>query len=213
MLVVLQGMDTAGKDGTIKHVIRSMNPQACRITAFKEPTPQELAHDFLWRIRRALPAHGQVGVFNRSHYEDVVVVRVNSLVGEDVWRPRFTKINRFEKKLAAEGTTIVKLFLHISFEEQRRRLLKRLRDPTKRWKFDPADLDKRALWDVYQRAYADAIARCSTDVAPWYVVPADAKWYRNWAIGRLLLETLDEMNPRYPEPNFDLEALEARLGR
>ncbi len=213
LLVVLQGMDTAGKDGTITHVIRSMNPQACRITAFKEPTPEELAHDFLWRIRKALPSVGQVGVFNRSHYEDVVVVRVNGLVGEEVWRPRFERINRFEKRLVAGGTTVVKLFLHISYEEQRSRLLKRLLDPTKRWKSDPKDLDKRALWDVYMRAYTDAIARCSTDAAPWYVVPADAKWFRNWAIGRLLIETLQEMDPLYPEPDLDIAALEARLGK
>jgi len=211
LLIVLQGMDTAGKDGTISHVIRSMNPQACRITAFKEPTTRELAHDFLWRIRRALPAAGQVGVFNRSHYEDVVIVRVNSLVPEDVWRPRFARINRFEKRLRASGTMVVKIFLHISFEEQRRRLLKRLEDPDKHWKFEPGDLDKRDQWASYMAAYGDAIARCSTDAAPWYVVPSDAKWFRNWAVGRLLLETLQEMDPLYPEPALDISALEARL--
>jgi PPK2 family polyphosphate:nucleotide phosphotransferase len=211
LLLVLQGMDTSGKDGTISHVIGSMNPQGCRITAFKIPTAAERAHGFLWRIRKALPAAGQVGVFNRSHYEDVVVVRVHTLVPERTWRARYEVINAFEKKLSDAGTTIVKVFLHISFEEQRRRLLARLDDPTKRWKFDPADLTEREFWDDYQAAYEEAIERCATDVSPWYVIAGDHKWYRNWAIGRLLVETLQEIDPRYPEPELDIAALKARL--
>lgn len=214
LLLVLQGMDTSGKDGTIKHVIGSMNPQGCRITAFKPPTDQELTHDFLWRIRKALPVPGQVGVFNRSHYEDVLVPRVDRLVPEEVWRTRFRTINSFEKRLVARGNaTIVKVFLHISADEQQRRLLKRLDDPAKRWKFHPKDLDHRDLWDDYIESYAEAIGRCSTDVAPWYIVPANAKWFRNWVIGRLLIETLEEMNPRFPEPDIDVdvEAIKARL--
>jgi PPK2 family polyphosphate:nucleotide phosphotransferase len=213
LLLVLQGMDTSGKDGTITHVIGSMNPQGSRITAFKAPTRTEAAHDFLWRIRKALPPPRYVGVFNRSHYEDVGVVRVHGLVPEKVWRARYGKINTFEKEVAASGTTIVKVFLHISFEEQRRRLSRRLDDGTKRWKFDQADLSEREYWDDYMAAYAEAIERCSTGVAPWFVVPADAKWYRNWAVNRLLIETLEAMDPRYPQPALDIPALKARLER
>jgi PPK2 family polyphosphate:nucleotide phosphotransferase len=211
LLLVLQGMDTAGKDGTVKHVIGAMNPGGCRVTSFKAPTEEELSHDFLWRIRKALPAPGQVAVFNRSHYEDVVVVRVDELVPKEIWEKRFNKINAFERGLLKKRATIVKVFLHISREEQKSRILKRLDDPTKRWKFNAKDLDHRDLWDAYMDAYADAIQRCSTDAAPWYVVPADAKWFRNWAIGRLLIETLEEMNPRYPEPALDIETITARL--
>ena len=213
LLVVLQGMDTSGKDGTIKHVIGAMNPQGVRVTSFKEPTERERAHHFLWRIRRALPAAGQVGAFNRSHYEDVGIVRVHNLVPEEEWRTRFATINRFERGVSARGATIVKIFLHISLEEQRKRLLRRLEDPTKRWKFDPKDLAERELWEPYTEAYSDAITRCSTEHTPWYVVPADSKWFRNWAIGRLLVETFEEMRPRYPQPPLDIPALQARLRR
>jgi PPK2 family polyphosphate:nucleotide phosphotransferase len=211
LLIVVQGVDTAGKDGMIKHVFASMNPAGCTMTAFKEPTPRELAHNFLWRIRNALPLPGQVGVFNRSHYEDVLIVRVDNLVPEEVWRPRYTMINSFEKGLVKAGTTIVKIFLHISFEEQRLRLLKRLDSPSKRWKFEPGDVRKRGQWGAYMEAYSEAIARCSTDAAPWYVVPADAKWYRNWVVGRLLVETFEQMNPNYPRPHLDIAAYKARL--
>ena len=211
LLIVLQGMDTSGKDGTIKHVLSAINPQGVRVTSFKEPTEQELAHQFLWRIRKALPAAGEIGVFNRSHYEDVLVVRVDNLVPEEVWRSRYGTINRFERKLATSGTTIIKIFLHISFEEQRLRLRRRLEDPTKRWKFHPGDIDKRSQWDDYQRAYSEALARCSSGAAPWYIVPADAKWYRNWMIGRLLVETFEDMKPDYPQPDYDVKAMKARL--
>ncbi|MGZ8606905.1 MAG: PPK2 family polyphosphate kinase [Actinomycetota bacterium] len=211
LLVVLQGMDTSGKDGAIKHAFASLSPSATRVRAFRAPTPEELEHDFLWRIRRALPEAGQVGIFNRSHYEDVVVVRVKELVPPDVWAARYEQINAFERELAGGGTTIVKVFLHISKLEQRSRLLARLEDPTKRWKFNPGDLDDRERWDAFQEAYEDALTRCSTEAAPWHVIPADRKWYRNWALGALLVETLEAMDPRYPEPGYDVEEMKARL--
>jgi len=211
LLIVLQGTDTSGKDGTIKHVVGAMNPQGVHVTSFKQPTERELAHQFLWRIKRALPEQRYVGTFNRSHYEDVVTVRVHSLVPEQEWRPRFAAINRFEKGLVAHGTTVVKVFLHISFDEQRKRLLKRLDEPTKRWKFAPHDLDERELWEAYMQAYSEAIARCSTEVAPWYVVPADSKWFRNWAVARILVETFEEMRPAYPQPQLDVPGLRRRL--
>jgi PPK2 family polyphosphate:nucleotide phosphotransferase len=211
LLVVLQGMDTSGKDGAIKHAFASLSPSATRVRAFKAPTDEERAHGFLWRIRAELPDPGQLGIFNRSHYEDVVVVRVKELVPPSVWSVRFAEINTFEAELVARGITMVKVFLHISRQEQRERLLARLEDPTKTWKFNPGDLDDRALWDDFQEAYEDALTRCSTAVAPWYVLPADRKWYRNWALGSLLVETLDIMDPRYPEPAFDVEEMKARL--
>jgi len=211
LLLVLQGTDTSGKDGTISHVIRAMNPQGCKITAFKQPTAEEKKHGFLWRIRKALPPPRYVGVFNRSHYEEVGIVRVHNLVPERVWRARYAQINAFEREVARRGTTIVKVFLHISFEEQSRRLLARLDNPQKRWKFETGDVVERELWDAYVAAYDEAIARCSTNAAPWYVVPADNKWYRNWAVARLLIETLRGMDPQYPQPTFDTKALKARI--
>jgi PPK2 family polyphosphate:nucleotide phosphotransferase len=210
-LLVLQGMDTSGKDGTITHVIGGLHPQGTKITAFRAPSGEERRHDFLWRIERSLPIRGQVGIFNRSHYEDVLVVRVHRLVPRAVWFPRFAEINRFEAAAAARGMTILKVCLHISYDEQRRRLLARLDDPTKRWKFNAEDLQERARWSQYQRAYDEAIRRCSTPIAPWYVVPADHKWYRNWAVSHLLLETFEEMAPQYPVPILDLPALRAAL--
>jgi PPK2 family polyphosphate:nucleotide phosphotransferase len=206
LLIVLQG-----KDGTIKHVIGAMNPQGVRVVSFKRPTETERSHPFLWRIKKGLPESRYVGAFNRSHYEDVVAARVDGLVSEEEWRGRYATINRFERSLVARGVTVVKLFLHISFEEQRKRLLKRLDDPSKHWKFDPHDLDEREHWDAYMEAYSDAIARCSTSVAPWYVVPSDSKWFRNWAVGRVLVETFEEMRPRYPQPVLDVPALRRRL--
>jgi PPK2 family polyphosphate:nucleotide phosphotransferase len=199
LLVVLQGMDASGKDGTIKHVFRGVNPQATRVAAFKQPTPEDLSHDFLWRVHGRTPAAGEIGVFNRSHYEDVLVVRVHGLVPESVWRARYDHINAFERLLAGRGTTVVKLFLHISFEEQGRRLNQRLERPDKRWKTRPSDFMERKMWDRYEVAYTEALERTSTDVAPWYVVPADHKWFRNWVVSRVLIETLDAMDPHYPQ--------------
>jgi PPK2 family polyphosphate:nucleotide phosphotransferase len=211
LLLVLQGMDTSGKSGTIRHVLAQMDPQGVRIAAFGPPTPEERQHDFLWRVRRRLPAPGLVGVFDRSHYEDVVTVRVRKLVPRATWAQRYSSINRFEQRVAAGGTEIVKCYLHISTDEFRRRQLARLEDPTKHWKFDPADLDNLPLWDQYLDAYADALQRCSTGPAPWHVVPADRKWYRNWAITRLLIERLEGLGLDWPPAGFDVEAQKARL--
>jgi PPK2 family polyphosphate:nucleotide phosphotransferase len=198
LLIVLQGMDGSGKDGTIRHVFSDLAPQPTTVTSFKDPTELELAHDFLWRIHRAAPMHGEIGIFNRSHYEDVVVVRVKKFVEEAVWRPRYGLINNFEESLAHGGTTVVKFFLHISKEEQRKRFQERLARPEKRWKFRVGDLEDRELWDEYRRAYEDAISETSTPTAPWYVIPADRKWYRNWAVSTVVLDILEKMDPQYP---------------
>jgi PPK2 family polyphosphate:nucleotide phosphotransferase len=211
LLVVLQGMDTSGKGGTIKHAIGAMNPQGVEVAQFKKPTGDELRHNFLWRIRRRVPGPGVVGVFDRSHYEDVLIARVHELAPAEEIERRYGQINAFEAKLADAGVTMVKVFLHLSAGEQRERLLARLDDSTKHWKFNPADLDERALWPDYQRAYEIALQRCSTVAAPWYVVPADRKWYRNWAVGRLVLETMRELDPQYPQPDLDIAALRERL--
>jgi PPK2 family polyphosphate:nucleotide phosphotransferase len=211
LLLVLQGIDTSGKDGTIKHVIGQMNPLGCRITSFKRPTPEEAKHHFLWRIRRALPESGQIGVFGRSHYEDVIVPRVHGGLTEAEIDQRYAEIARFEDGLAGGSTTVVKCFLHISSEEQRRRLIARLDDPDKRWKFEEGDIEERARWPQYQDAFREVLRRSNPDDAPWYVVPADRKWYRNWAVGRVLLETLAAMAPEYPRPALDVPALKARL--
>jgi PPK2 family polyphosphate:nucleotide phosphotransferase len=211
LLLVLQAMDCGGKDGVVKRVAGAMNPLGLHIVGFGPPTAQERRQDFLWRIRKALPPRGYVGVFNRSHYEDVLVVRVNGLAPESVWRPRYEKINNFERKVVDDGTVVVKIMLHISYEEQRERLLERLTDPTKHWKYNPGDLEARARWDDYQAAYAEALGRCSTDDAPWYVVPADRKWYRDWAVARILQETFADFHLTYPKPTFDVAAERARL--
>jgi PPK2 family polyphosphate:nucleotide phosphotransferase len=211
VLLVLQGMDTSGKGGTVKHVIGLLNPSGCRIHAFKAPTKKERAHEFLWRIRRNLPLPGELGIFDRSHYEDVLVARVRELAPRAEIEERYGAINAFERELADDGVTLVKCFLHLSHEEQRDRLLKRLDDPDKHWKFSTGDIDDRALWPAYQEAYEIALARCSTGPAPWYVIPADRKWYRNWAISRLLLETLEELDPRYPPGDFDVARARERL--
>jgi PPK2 family polyphosphate:nucleotide phosphotransferase len=211
LLLVLQGMDTSGKGGTVRHVVGQVDPSGLRIAAFGPPTAEERRHDFLWRVRHRLPGPGQLGVFDRSHYEDVVTVRVWRLAERRTWMRRYDAINRFEAELGAGGTRIVKCFLHISPREQRERLLARLDDPTKHWKFDPADLDAREHWDEYVRAYEDALERCTSDMAPWHVVPADRKWYRNWAVTQLLIEHFEEMALRWPEPSFDLEAQRRRL--
>ena len=211
LLLVLQGMDTSGKDGTITHVIGNMNPQSVQITPFKQPTPEEKRHGFLWRIRRRLPEAGDVGIFNRSHYEDVLIVRVHDLAPLNVIERRYDLINRFEKQVTNSRTRIVKICLHISYDEQRKRMIERLKDPDKQWKFSEHDIDERAYWDDYQSAYSIAITRCSTNYAPWYVVPANDKDYRNWAVARILIETLEEMNPQYPHPKLDVPRLLKRL--
>ncbi|MFI6645275.1 PPK2 family polyphosphate kinase [Streptomyces sp. NPDC050504] len=212
VLLVLQGMDTSGKGGTVKHVIGLFNPSGCRIRAFKSPTPEELEHPFLWRIAKELPRAGEIGIFDRSHYEDVLIARVRELAAPDVIERRYGQINNFERSLADDGgVTLVKVFLHISYEEQRRRLLERLDNPDKHWKFDPGDIEDRVLWPDYQRAYETALERCSTDAAPWYLVPADRKWYRNWAVGALLLAHLEALDPQYPPGDFDAALCRDRL--
>jgi len=206
LLIVLQAMDTGGKDGTIKHVFSAFNPQGVEVTSFKVPSEEELAHDFLWRVHKAVPRRGMVGVFNRSHYEDVLVVRVRNLVPEAVCSGRFEQINAFEAQLAASGVAIVKLFLHISPEEQAERLQERQQRPDKHWKFNPADLEDRKLWKHFQAAYEDALSRCSTAWAPGHVVPANHKWYRDLVVSNILLDTLEGMKLRYPDPPPGLES-------
>jgi PPK2 family polyphosphate:nucleotide phosphotransferase len=207
LLVVLQAMDAGGKDGTIEHVFRGVNPQGVQVASFKAPTPEELAHDFLWRVHKEVPRKGDVGVFNRSHYEDVLVVRVHGYVPEDTWRKRYQHIRDFEQSLVESGTTIVKLMLHISKDEQRERLQARLDDPAKHWKFNPGDLAERDRWGDYQAAFEDAISETSTESAPWYVIPADKKWYRNWIVLRILLETLEDMDPQFPPAAEGLDGI------
>ena len=211
LLVVLQGMDTSGKDGTVTHVVRNFNPQGVLITPFKQPTPEEKRHGFLWRIRKRLPVPGQIGIFNRSHYEDVLVARVHDLADASVIARRYGQINDFEKELVRSGTVVVKLCLHISYGEQRKRLMDRLRDPDKHWKFSEHDIDERAYWDDYMSAYGLAVSRCSTQWAPWYIIPANDKVYRNWAVTMILLETLRQMDPQYPRPKLDIPRLIKRL--
>lgn len=211
VLLVLQGMDTAGKDGVIKHVVGLVNPAGVAMTAFKQPTAQELAHDFLWRIEKATPGAGMIGVFNRSQYEDVLVVRVHELVPRATWSRRYAAINAFERRLVRQGTTVVKCFLHVSKQVQKERLAARLEDPTKYWKYNPGDVDERELWDDYQAAYSDALRRCSTLGAPWYVIPADRKWYRNWAVAALLTQVLEQLDPQYPPAGFDLAVERERV--
>jgi PPK2 family polyphosphate:nucleotide phosphotransferase len=205
VLVVLQGMDTSGKDGTIKHVFRTVNPSGVQVASFKRPHDIELAHDYLWRVHHHTPSNGQLVIFNRSHYEDVLVVRVHDLVPEEVWRRRYEHIVAFERMLADEGTVIVKVFLHISRDEQKQRLQARLDDSTKRWKFQVGDIDERALWDRYEAAYEDAIGATSTEHGPWYVVPADRKWYRNLVVSQLLIDTLERLDMQYPDAAEDLD--------
>jgi PPK2 family polyphosphate:nucleotide phosphotransferase len=204
LLVVLQGMDTCGKDGTIRHVMSGMSPQGCVVTSFKVPNDEEADHDYLWRIHKATPRKGEIGVFNRSHYEDVVVVRVLGLVPEKVWRARFDQINAWEKHLTENGITLLKFFLHISKDEQKKRLQARLDDPTKNWKFSEGDIVQRSHWDHYMEAYEEAIARCSTPHAPWMIIPADRKWFRNLAVSEIMTEALKDMDLQWPKPACDL---------
>ncbi|HEY8739197.1 MAG TPA: PPK2 family polyphosphate kinase [Candidatus Dormibacteraeota bacterium] len=211
VLIVLQGLDTSGKDGTVKHVMGDLNVQGVQVVSFKQPTPEEKRHDFLWRIKQHLPAPGEIVVFNRSHYEDVLVARAKGLAPPDEIEKRYALINRFESDLAKHGTTVVKLMLHISADEQRDRFLTRLTRLDKRWKFSPADLTERTLWNVYQEAYEIALTRCNPDGAPWFVVPSDHKWFRNWVVSAILLETLREIGPHFPIPRLNVRALKKRL--
>jgi PPK2 family polyphosphate:nucleotide phosphotransferase len=211
LLVVLQAVDTGGKDGTIRHAMSGLNPQGARVVAFKVPTPQEAAHHFLWRIRRAAPHPREVVIFNRSHYEDVIVPKVKKTIPDEQITRRYAEINRFERGLRESGTHIVKLCLHISYDEQRKRLKRRLLDPTKRWKFSENDLKERGYWDDYQSAYGAAINATSMDIAPWYIIPANHKWFRNWAVSHILIETLVEMDPHYPEVKLKVRQLLKKL--
>jgi PPK2 family polyphosphate:nucleotide phosphotransferase len=200
LLVILQGIDAAGKDGTIQKVMEAFNPQGCTVAAFKVPTPEELAHDFLWRIHKRVPGAGEIGIFNRSHYEDVLVVRVHELVPTSIWSKRYGLIRGFEQQLTETGTTIVKFFLYIDRDEQRQRFQERYDDPRKRWKFSLGDLAERKLWDKYVAAFEDALSETSTEAAPWYVIPANRNWFRNLAVASILAETMDDLKPAYPAP-------------
>ena len=205
VLLVLQGVDAAGKDGTIRHVLAGVNPQGCRIVSFKVPTTTELAHDYLWRVHAVCPQRGELGIFNRSHYEDVIAVRVRKLAPESVWRKRYAHIREFERLLTDEGTAVLKVCLHVSKNQQRKRLQERLDDPEKRWKFRVGDLDDRGLWDEFTEAYEDAIRATSTEWAPWHVVPADRNWVRNLSVAELLVDTFERLDPKLPpsDPQLD----------
>lgn len=207
LLVVLQAMDAAGKDGTIRHVMSGLNPQGCFVTPFKVPSALEADHGFLWRIHRAVPPKGEIGIFNRSHYEDVLVVRVHNLVPRAVWSKRYDQINEFEKLLADNNTRILKFFLHISKDEQKKRFQARLDDPTKHWKLSEGDFSERRYWDDYQEAYEDALSRCSTPWAPWFIIPANRKWFRNLAVSQIIVETLEGLKMKFPKPTLDVSSI------
>jgi len=207
LLVVMQALDAGGKDGTIRHVMSGLNPQGCRVTSFKKPSEEEARHDFLWRIHKAVPAAGEIGIFNRSHYEDVLVARVHRLVPREVWESRYEQINAFERLLVENHVTIVKFYLHISKDEQKRRFVERIDEVNKRWKISEADFTERKYWDEYIEAYEAALERCSTDAAPWYIIPANKKWFRNLAVSRILVETLEELKLKYPKPSIDVAQL------
>jgi len=211
VLVVLQGMDTSGKGGTVRHCMGLLDPQGVSIASFKAPTQEEREHDFLWRIAKRVPAAGMIGIFDRSHYEDVLIARVRQLAEAEEIERRYGAINEFEKQLVDAGTTVIKCFLHISSDEQKARLTERLEDPTKHWKYNPGDVDERLKWDDYQRAYGAALERCNSEHAPWYVIPADRKWYRNWAITSLLIEHLESLDPQWPKADFDVTVEKARV--
>jgi len=210
LLVVLQAMDAGGKDGTIRHVMSGINPQGCRVTSFKVPSAEEADHDFLWRIHKAVPPKGEIGIFNRSHYEDVLVVRVHQLVPKSVWSRRYHQINLFEKLLAENNVHILKFYLHISKQEQKERFQDRIRRPEKNWKVNPQDLEERKKWPQYMRAFEDALSRCSTRYAPWYVIPSNKKWFRNLAVSQIIVETLEGLKMKYPPPCCDLSDLVIR---
>ena len=207
LLIILQGMDTCGKDGTIRNVMSGINVQGCEVSNFKVPTADEASRDFLWRVHKVVPKKGMIGIFNRSHYEDVLVVRVHDLVPKSVWNKRYQQINDFERMLVENGTVVLKFFLHISKEEQKERLESRLNDPKKHWKVEKSDFYERTFWDDYMHAYEVALEKCSTDWAPWYVVPANKKWYRNLVIAERIVETLENLNMKFPEPKTDISEL------
>jgi PPK2 family polyphosphate:nucleotide phosphotransferase len=207
VLIILQGMDTSGKDGTIHHVMSGMTPQGVRVSSFKAPTEEELAHDFLWRVHQVVPRHGDIGILNRSHYEDVLVVRVHDLVPRPVWKGRYEQINQFEKMLTENGTIILKFFLHISKAEQKERLLARLKDPNRNWKLTLKDVQERRYWSDYRKAYEEALTRCSTEWAPWRIVPANHKWYRNLVVAETLAKTLRDLDMKFPPPSGDLSKI------
>ncbi|NNG19296.1 polyphosphate kinase 2 family protein [Naumannella sp. ID2617S] len=211
VLLLLQGLDTSGKGGVIRHSVGLVDPQGIQLKAFKAPTAEERKHHYLWRIKNALPGPGMIGIFDRSHYEDVLVVRVESLVPQSEWSKRFDEINKFEAELTEQGTTLIKCFLNVSHDEQKQRLLERLDNPEKYWKYNPGDVDTRLKWPAYLEAYADVLTRCSTEHAPWFVVPANRKWYRNWAVTRLLLEHLRALDPQWPAADFDVAAERKRV--
>ena len=208
LLVVLQGIDAGGKDGTIKHVMTGMNPQGVEVTAFKVPEGVEKRHDYLWRVHQAVPEYGKIGIFNRSHYEDVLVVRVHGIVPKPVWSKRYEQINRFEEMLSDNGVRVVKFLLYISKEEQAKRFRERLEDKTKNWKFSMADIKEREYWDQYIEAYEEMLRKCSTKDAPWYVIPANRKWFRNLAVSEILVRTLERMDLKYPKPPEDLAGIQ-----
>lgn len=207
LLVVLQAMDTGGKDGTIRHVMAGVNPQGCRVVSFKIPSAEEREHDFLWRIHTAMPALGEIGIFNRSHYEDVLVVRVHELVPKDVWRQRYEQINEFEAYLTANGVKILKFYLHISKDEQKKRMEDRIQDKEKRWKISEADFKERQYWDEYTDAYQDTLTKCSTKDAPWFIIPSNKKWFRNLAVSHIIAETLEDMKMNFPAPTVNVKKL------
>ncbi|MGV7976874.1 MAG: polyphosphate kinase 2 family protein [Anaerolineaceae bacterium] len=211
LLIVLQAMDTGGKDGAIRAVFEGVNPQGVKVASFKTPTPVELSHDYLWRVHQQTPGKGEIVIFNRSQYEDVLVVRVHNLAPEEVWSKRYQHIREFERLLADEGTTILKFYLHIDLKEQAERFLARVEDPTKQWKFNPGDLDERARWDDYMKAYEDMLNQTSTAWAPWYIIPSNKKWYRNWLISKIVIKTLKNLDMRYPAPVENIEDYHKRL--
>ena len=213
LLICLQALDAGGKDGVVRHVIGSMNPQGCRVISFKQPTPEELAHDFLWRIEQQTPKRGEVVIFNRSHYEDVLIARVHNLVPKLIWSTRYQEINDFERRLVESGTHILKFFLHISKDEQLHRFKQRLDDPARRWKISEADYTERDYWSAYSEAYEDALRRCGTDAAPWFIIPSDQKWFRDLAISQIIVATMEDLGIKVPEPTVDIAEIRRKYHR
>lgn len=207
LLVILQGMDASGKDSTIRHVMNAFNPQSCKVVSFKKPNDDEISHDYLWRIHKYVPAKGKIAIFNRSHYEDILEVKVHKLIPEDICSKRYNQINEFEQYLFENNIKIIKLFLHISKDEQKKRLEKRINDPTKQWKFSESDIIERRLWDQYNLAYEEMLSKCSTKDIPWYIIPSNKKWFRNFAVAQIIINTLDSMKLEFPKPKIDLSKI------